>query len=101
MAMKWVQNNIVNFGGDPTAVTIFGESAGSTSVAMQILSHQSSGLFHRAILESGTVLSPSWGNVMPMDRGIHFGELMAKGRDVTAISQNITFRGDQNFFYLC
>ena len=85
MAMKWVQDNIALFGGDPTSVTLFGESAGSTSVAMQILSYQSSGLFHRAILESGTVLSPSWGNVMPMERGIHFGELMARGRDVTAI----------------
>ena len=53
MALKWVKNNIDKFGGDPTQVTIFGESAGAWSVNMHMVSPLSRGLFHRAISESG------------------------------------------------
>uniref|UniRef100_A0A671N1P5 Carboxylic ester hydrolase n=1 Tax=Sinocyclocheilus anshuiensis TaxID=1608454 RepID=A0A671N1P5_9TELE len=53
-ALQWVQENIYSFGGDPGSVTIFGESAGGISVSTLILSPLASGLFHRAIAESGT-----------------------------------------------
>ncbi|XP_031431606.1 fatty acyl-CoA hydrolase precursor, medium chain-like [Clupea harengus] len=53
-ALQWVQENIQSFGGDPSSVTIFGESAGGMSVSLQVLSPLSSGLFHRGIAESGT-----------------------------------------------
>ncbi|XDV52665.1 hypothetical protein PO909_021367 [Leuciscus waleckii] len=53
-ALQWVQENIHSFGGDPGSVTIFGESAGGFSVSTLILSPLASGLFHRAIAESGT-----------------------------------------------
>uniref|UniRef100_A0A3B5K881 Carboxylic ester hydrolase n=1 Tax=Takifugu rubripes TaxID=31033 RepID=A0A3B5K881_TAKRU len=53
-ALKWVQEHIHNFGGDPDLVTIFGESAGGVSVSLLLLSPLSEGLFHRAIAESGT-----------------------------------------------
>jgi carboxylesterase type B len=55
MAMQWLQKNAAAFGGDPTRVTIFGESAGAGSVSNHLLSPRSKGLFHRAIAESGPI----------------------------------------------
>ncbi|XP_054012725.1 juvenile hormone esterase-like [Hylaeus anthracinus] len=56
LVLRWVQNNIANFGGDPRKVTIFGESAGATSVGFHILSEKSRGLFLRSISMSGVPL---------------------------------------------
>eukprot|EP00058_Branchiostoma_floridae_P011966 XP_002597454.1 hypothetical protein BRAFLDRAFT_223128 [Branchiostoma floridae] len=53
-AMTWVKENIRNFGGDPDRVTLFGQSAGGTSVCYHVVSPLSQGLFQRAISQSGT-----------------------------------------------
>jgi para-nitrobenzyl esterase len=52
-ALRWVQRNIDNFGGNPRHVTIFGESAGGLSVLSQLASPRAAGLFSGAIVESG------------------------------------------------
>ncbi|XP_032111020.1 acetylcholinesterase isoform X3 [Sapajus apella] len=62
LALQWVQENVAAFGGDPTSVTLFGESAGAASVGMHLLSPPSRGLFHRAVLQSGTPNGP-WATV--------------------------------------
>jgi para-nitrobenzyl esterase len=51
-ALRWIQENIGAFGGDPDDVTIFGESAGGESVAHMLTSPLAQGLFHKAMLES-------------------------------------------------
>ncbi|CAH1268539.1 CES2 [Branchiostoma lanceolatum] len=57
-SLEWVQANIRNFGGDPDRVTIFGESAGGIAVSLLVMSPMATGLFHRAISQSGVVSGP-------------------------------------------
>ncbi len=54
LALTWVRDNIAAFGGDPLNVTIFGQSAGASAVASLLAMPAAKGLFHRAILESGS-----------------------------------------------
>jgi para-nitrobenzyl esterase len=67
-ALRWVRDNIRAFGGDPDNVTLFGESAGGESTLANMVSPTARGLFHRAIVQSGPVISPliaGWNKTVP------------------------------------
>jgi para-nitrobenzyl esterase len=59
LTLQWIQNNIEEFGGDAGNVIITGESAGGINIMSLLLSEQASGLFHKAIIQSGRPESPS------------------------------------------
>jgi para-nitrobenzyl esterase len=88
-ALQWVRRNISRFGGDPARVTIFGESAGGMSVGALIASPLAKGLFHRAILESGTGIGFGIrGRDSAFAQGVRFAELLgAAGRGRNAAAQ--------------
>lgn len=56
-ALQWVQRNIGAFGGDPSRVTIFGQSAGAESIYIHLVSPVSTGLYSQAIIQSGPLLN--------------------------------------------
>lgn len=72
--LRWIQRNIAKFGGDPTKVTIFGQSAGATSIAYHMVSQNSKDLFHRAILQSNPWALP----LKNVKQASEAGELYAK-----------------------
>ncbi|XP_072397947.1 esterase FE4-like [Diabrotica undecimpunctata] len=67
-ALRWVQRNIKYFGGNSKNVTLFGNSAGGSSVELLLHSPLADGLFHRAIMQSGSMLNPwVFGNCRVLD----------------------------------
>ena len=77
LALKWVNENIDNFGGDSESITIFGESAGALSVALHLTSPLSDGLFQRAIMQSDTAVGSAWAPISPQ-HALQFGQMLSK-----------------------
>ncbi|KAG3257104.1 cocaine esterase-like [Ictidomys tridecemlineatus] len=78
-ALRWVQQNIAHFGGNPDRVIIFGQSAGGSSVSSHVVSPMSQGLFHGAIMESGVALLP--------------GLISSSSKDVSTMVANLSACG--------
>jgi para-nitrobenzyl esterase len=93
LGLEWVRDNIVRFGGNPRNVTIFGESGGGRKVAMLMAMPPAKGLFHKAIIQSGSGLdAPSRAEAVDLGRellkklGIAEGDVQALARaDTRAI----------------
>ena len=72
-SLEWVQTNIVAFGGDPDNVTIFGEAGGGCKVSALMASPLTEGLFHKAILLSGTAIEGAFPSI-PLENMEDLGE---------------------------
>lgn len=70
-ALEWVNQNIQRFGGDPANVTIFGESGGGGKVGTLLSMPGAQGLFHKAIIQSGTLI-----NVTTKEKSLQIGEAL-------------------------
>nr|CAD7589752.1 unnamed protein product [Timema genevievae] len=86
-ALKWVNENIGNFSGDRSKITLFGQNAGGSSVEYHILSPASKGLFQRAISQSGNAVDP-WAFVdseVAKERALRLGQ--ALGTNATNVDE--------------
>lgn len=77
-AMEWIKNNIENFGGDPSNVTIFGESGGGGKVGTLMCMPSAKGLFHKAIIQSGTLV-----NIMTKEKSQALGLAVLKNLKIS------------------
>lgn len=81
LALKWVRDNIANFGGDPNLVTLFGHSSGGGSTHYHMLSENSRGLFHRGIAMGSNALQ-------------NIGRIFPSGQWAQTLVQRLGFTGD-------
>ena len=97
-ALKWVQNNISAFGGDPDNVTLFGCSAGAASIHGLVVSPLAKGLFHKAIPQSGSLYFPCRGLSTPLygaQTGEELGLEFAKSAGVQSLADLRNLPADQ------
>ena len=88
-ALRWVQDNIANFGGNPANVTVFGQSAGAANILSLVQNPLAKGLFHRAIIQSGR------GQTRTMaDAGRTI--LMTKRRATLPVQESLPFKSPFN-----
>ncbi|XP_055345981.1 acetylcholinesterase-like isoform X2 [Paramacrobiotus metropolitanus] len=89
LALRWLKENVKAFGGNPNNVTIFGESAGASSVSLHLLAPPSRDLFNQAIMESGSATCP-WATVTPEEalrRSLKLTKILGCRKD--PVTQNL------------
>ncbi len=89
-ALKWVRDNITAFGGDPSKVTIFGQSAGAASVGILAASPQAKGLFRGAIAESGAAMMMGRYSTLETAEGQGKAALAAAGAPTIAQARKLS-----------
>ncbi|XP_046974910.1 juvenile hormone esterase-like [Vanessa cardui] len=72
--LRWVKNNIGNFGGNPDDVTLFGEETGSASVDLMTISKMAQGLFKRVIVQSGVSTTPYSVQIDPIENALLYAD---------------------------
>ncbi|MFB0872687.1 MULTISPECIES: carboxylesterase/lipase family protein [unclassified Sphingobium] len=82
-ALAWVRRNIAAFGGDPENITLIGESSGGANVFNHIASPRSAGLFHKAIVQSGSLW---YGSFAPFYDGLPLTQAQDVGKNVAAMT---------------
>jgi len=93
LALTWVQNNISNFGGDPSKVMIFGESAGGLNVGNLLTTPLANGLFQRACIQSAVPLINDYND--SKNKGIAWVDsFAASGNDIQKIAYLRTLSSD-------
>ncbi|KAL1460001.1 hypothetical protein WDU94_011942 [Cyamophila willieti] len=75
-SIKWIKKEIIHFGGDSNNITLFGESAGASSVHFHMMSPLSKGLFHKAILMSGSAMCNWAFTKKHLQRAFDLGKLL-------------------------
>ncbi len=89
VALQWIQRNIGDFGGDPTQVTIFGESAGGIANCMLIATPIAANLFDKAIIQSGECIGSPY--TLPMEQGIAISNMQLQQFNLTLRFLHILF----------
>lgn len=87
-ALRWVRDNIVAFKGNPHKVVIAGQGFGAAIVEALLISPMGRNLFHGAIMQSGTILSPWAFNYDAKGRGMALAEMISDTKNVTSALLN-------------